>query len=288
VAQVTKQGFCFVFDRVTGKAVWPIEERAVPGSSIAPERTSPTQPFPTRPAPFERQGLTEDDLIDFTPELRAEARAILSQYHAGGLFMPFGEKPTTVLPSWVGGANWGGAAADPETGFLYIPSITALVSMALDQTGARKDAGDAPDEIAGRSTLVRGPRGLPLIKPPYGRITAIDLNTGDHVWMRPNGPGAKDTAAFAPYNQGWLGTNGRTGPLLTRSLLIMGEGPHSPAARKVLRAYDKATGEVRGEVALPDHTLGPPMTYTAGGRQFIVCGMGFRGTPHRLVALALP
>ncbi|MFA5964908.1 MAG: pyrroloquinoline quinone-dependent dehydrogenase [Sphingomonas sp.] len=289
IAQVTKHGFCFVFDRRTGRPVWPIEERSVPESAIAGEHSAKTQPFPTRPPPFERQGVTDDDLIDFTPELKDEARAILAGYNSGPLFTPLGPRPTTVLPSWVGGANWWGAAADPETGMLYVPSITALVSMALDPSGKRADVADGETEIAGQASVVRGPRGLPLLKPPYGRITAIDLNRGELRWTRPNAPGAMDLPMFKPFKTGWLGTTSRTGPLLTRTLLFLGEGPHSPRqSLKVLRAYDKATGEVRGEIELPDHTLGPPMTYMAGGRQFIVCGMGFRAAPHRLVALALP
>ncbi len=289
VAQLTKHGFCFVFDRATGEPVWPIEDRPVPPSGIRAERAAATQPFPSRPVPFERQGISEADLIDYTPELKAEAVEILKTYNAGPMFTPLGEKPTIVLPSWVGGANWWGAAFDPETGRLYIPSLTAPVAMALGQDGERLDAGDAPEEIAGRSTIVTGPRGLPLLKPPYGRITAMNLNTGDIDWVRANGPGAKDDPRFKPYNTGWLGTTARTGPLLTKTLLFMGEGPHDPRfTRKVLRAYDKTTGEPVAEISLPDNTHGPPMTYMAGGRQFIVCGMGFRNSPHRLVALALP
>jgi quinoprotein glucose dehydrogenase len=289
VAQITKHGFCFVFDRATGKPVWPIDERPVPASEIRAERAAATQPFPSRPPPFERQGLSADDLVDFTPEIKAEALAIRETLNAGPLFTPLGEKPTTVLPSWIGGANWWGAAADPETGMLYVPSITAVVQMALDQTGRRRGEGDTEEEIAGRAGVVVGPRGLPLVKPPYGRITAIDLNRGEIAWMRPNGPGATDDPRFRPFNLGWIGTNARTGPLLTKTLLFMGEGPHDPRfARKVLRAYDKATGAVVAEIPLPDNTHGPPMTYLSGGRQYIVCGMGFRNTPHRLVALALP
>jgi len=289
IAQVTKQGYCFVFDRRTGTPVWPIEERAVPPSPIAAERAAKTQPAPTRPPPFDRQGVRDDDLIDFTPELKAEARAILAGYDHGPVFTPLGTRPTIVLPSWVGGANWWGAAADPETGMLYVPSITAAVAMALDQNGKRTDAADGESEIAGQASVVRGPRGLPLVKPPYGRITAIDLNRGAIAWTRASAPGAKDAPQFKPYNPGWIGHSGRTGPLLTRTLLFLGEGPHRPEiARKVLRAWDKATGAVVAEVALPGHTHGPPMTYMAGGRQFIVCGMGFRDEPHRLVALALP
>jgi quinoprotein glucose dehydrogenase len=289
VAQMTKHGFCFVFDRATGDPVWPIEERPVPQSVIGPERTAATQPFPSWPKPYERQGLTEADLVDFTPEIKQEALAILRDLNAGPLFTPLGEKPTTVLPSWVGGANWWGAAVDPETGIVYIPSLTAVVQMALDQTGRRVGEGGGDEEIAGRAGIVTGPRGLPLVKPPYGRITAINLNSGEHVWMRPNGPGATDDPRFKPFNLGWIGTNARTGPLLTKTLLFMGEGPHDPRfAKKVLRAYDKATGDVIAEIPLPDYTHGPPMTYLSGGKQYIVCGMGFRNSPHRLVALALP
>jgi len=289
VAQLTKHGFCFVFDRRTGEPVWPIEERAVPVSEIKAEHAAPTQPFPTWPKPYERQGLSEADLVDFTPEIKAEAVEILKTYNAGPLFTPLGMRRTTVMPSWVGGANWWGAAADPETGIVYIPSITAVVAMALGQNGQRLDAPDGEEEVAGRASIVTGPRGLPLIKPPYGRITAIDLNTGEHLWMRPNAPGATEDARFKPFNLGWIGTTARTGPLLTKTLLFMGEGPHDPRnTKKVLRAFDKATGAVVAEVALPDNTHGPPMTYMAGGKQFIVCGMGFRNSPHRLVALALP
>lgn len=289
IAQLTKHGFCFVFDRATGEPVWPIVETPVPQSEIRIERTAATQPFPTKPAPYERQGLSEDDLVDFTPEIRSEALAILRTLNAGPLFTPLGERPTTVLPSWIGGANWWGSAVDPETGVIYVPSITAVVQMSLDQTGNRRGEGEGDEEIAGRAGVVVGPRGLPLIKPPYGRITAIDLNTGEHVWMKPNGPGATHDPRFAPFNLGWIGTTARTGPLLTKTLLFQGEGPHDPRfAKKVLRAWNKQTGAVIAEVELPDFTHGPPMTYQAGGRQFIVCGMGFRNSPHRLVALALP
>ncbi len=288
VAQLTKHGFCFVFDRATGEPVWPIEEKPVPQSTIRVEHTAATQPFPSKPAPYDRQGISDDDLVDFTPDLLAEAKAIRATLNAGPLFTPLGETPTTQLPGWVGGANWWGAAHDPETGVLYVPSVTMPVQMALDQTGRRKGEGDADTEIAGRAGLVAGPRGLPLVKPPYGRITAIDLNTGAHVWMRANGPGAADDPRFKPYNLGWIGTTARTGPLLTKTLLFMGEGPHDPRyAKRVLRAYDKASGAVVAEIPLPDFTHGPPMTCMAGGKQIIVCGMGFRNTPHRLVALAL-
>jgi quinoprotein glucose dehydrogenase len=288
VAQATKQGFLFVFDRLTGKPVWPIEERAVPPSEIPGERTSPTQPFPTRPAQFEPNGFSEDMLIDSTPEIRAEARAIMDRYVTGPLYTPYGRRQTIMRPAWLGGANWHGCGVDPETGIIYIPSQSSAASLALDDKGERVAGTDETEEIAGRSGVVRGPRGLPLMKPPYGRITAIDLNTGAHVWMKANGPGMYDDPAMKPYFSGWVGHNGRTGPLVTKTLLFVGEGPHEPRyGKRVLRAWDKATGDVVAEIALPGATLGPPMTYMADGRQFIVCGMGIGRQPHRLVALAL-
>lgn len=288
VAQVTKQGLCFVFDRVSGKPLWPIEERAVPQSTIPGEHSAPTQPFPTRPAPFEANGVTPEMLIDFSPELRAEARQILETYRYGPLYTPLDRRPTIVRPSWLGAANWQGAAVDPDSGVLYVPSQSAATALALDEHGAPALPDGARDtEIAGASVVVRGPRGLPLFKPPYGRISAIDLRRGELLWTRPNGPGATDSPALAPYRLGWIGSQQRAAPLLTRSLLFVGEGPHDRRyAQKVLRAYDKRSGEVKAEIALPGHTLGAPMSYAVGGRQFIVYAMGFRQRPHKLVALA--
>jgi quinoprotein glucose dehydrogenase len=289
VAQATKQGMLFVFDRVTGKPVWPIEERAVPQSTINGERTSPTQPFPTKPEPFEPNGIRDADLIDFTPELKSAAQDILKSYNAGPLYTPYSSKPTITRPAWTGGANWTGAAADPETGMIYIPSQNTVAAMALDQNGNRIAGSNETSEMAGSARVVSGPNGMPLTKPPYGRITAIDLNTGEHVWMKPNGPGATDSPELKPFDLGWIGSRQRAGPLLTKTLLFVGEGPHDPRyGKKVLRAYDKMTGEMVAEIALPSFTIGPPMTYMAGGKQFVVCGMGIRQDPHRLVALALP
>ncbi|KAJ8137948.1 hypothetical protein OY671_008839, partial [Metschnikowia pulcherrima] len=234
----TKQGFCFVFDRRDGKPVWPIEERPVPQSTIAGERTAATQPFPTKPPPFDRQGIGEDDSIDFTPASRDEARTISAKYSAGPSFTPSGTQPTLVSPSSVGGAHWWGAAADPDTGMPYVPSSTAPVSMASDGDGKRTDAAYGDSEIAGRASVVRGPGGSPSLKPPYGRITAIDLNRGAIAWTRANAPGARDSPMFRPYNPGWIGTTSRTGPSSTRTSSFSGEGPHSPAqSRKMLCAY---------------------------------------------------
>lgn len=300
VVQVTKQAFAFVFDRVSGKPVWPIEERPVPKSTVPGEWTSPTQPFPTKPAPFDRQGLTDDDLIDFTPELKAEAREIAKQWITGPMFTPPsvegaapGEtKGTMYLPGWVGGANWGGAAFDPESGTLYVPSVTfpwlgALVKgtgrFTYIQTRKRLDREPGP-----------GPRGLPITKPPYGRITAIDLNSGDHRWMAANGDGPRDHPALKALNLPPLGQPGRAAPLVTKSLLFVTEG--SAAGLSVppggggprLRAFDKRTGAVVAVIPLPAGATGAPMTYLHEGRQYVVVAVADTDHAPELVALALP
>jgi quinoprotein glucose dehydrogenase len=200
VVQVTKQAFAFVFDRTNGQPVWPIEERPVPRSDTPGERTSATQPFPTKPPPFDRQGVTVDDLIDFTPELRAQALQLVKQYRIGPLFTPpsiRGDGPdatkgTIQLPGSVGGADWQGAAFDPETGMFYVASITGpFVADLVKGDPARTDL----DYVPGRRAYPPGPQGLPLLKPPYGRITAIDLSKGDIAWMVPNGDGPRKPSA---------------------------------------------------------------------------------------------
>ncbi|MGI9629188.1 MAG: PQQ-binding-like beta-propeller repeat protein [Longimicrobiales bacterium] len=299
VVQVTKQAFAFVFDRVTGEPVWPIEDRPVPAGDVPGEWYAETQPFPTKPAPFDLQGITKDDLIDFTPELRAEAEEILDQFVYGPMFTPptvkdespGGTLGTILMPGWVGGANWNGAAADPETGMLYVPSVTspnvtALVAPNPDSMDHRY--------IRGLPREVPMPGGLPLLKPPYGRVTAIDLNTGDDVWMTPNGPGPRDHPALQGLDLPWLGQRGRPAPLLTSTLLFIGEG--STAALSILpiaggdafRAYDKATGEPVWETHLEAGTSGAPMTYAVDGRQFIVVAIGDDETRGQFVALAIP
>jgi quinoprotein glucose dehydrogenase len=197
VAQVSKQGYCYVFNRETGEPVWPIEDRPAPKSDVPGEWTSPTQPHPTKPPAFERQGITEDDLIDFTPELFAEAKEILKDYVYGPLFTPpslAGDtKGTILMPGPAGGANWGGAAFDPETQILYVPSMTLPFTIAVGP--ADKNRSNFDYMIAGGG-VTPGPQGLPLLKPPYGRITAIDLNKGDFVWQVPHGDGPVDHPAL--------------------------------------------------------------------------------------------
>ena len=310
VVQVTKQAFAFVFDRVTGEPVWPIEERPVPQSATPGEATSPTQPFPTKPPAFDRQGATIENLIDFTPELRAEALEIVERYTIGPMFTPpsvRGDGPddnqgTIQLPGSQGGADIQGAALDPETGYLYIPSITSpFVADIIEGNPDRTNLAF----IKGRRQWIGGPRGLPLFKPPYGRITAIDLNTGESVWMVPNGWGPHDHPAIAHLNLGRLGSPGRPGPLLTKSLLFIGEGSNVgiEAGGRVMdgmpleivtnygepwfRAYDKRTGDVVWERELPAGTTGVPMTYLHEGKQYVVVPIGGRDVPGQWVALSL-
>ncbi len=287
IVQLTKHGFAFVFDRVTGEPVWPIEERPVPASPIETEHASPTQPYPSLPAAFDRQGLSEDDVINFTPELEEQARRMLARVEHGPLFTPIGERLTALMPGVIGGANWTGGAFDPETGLLYVASSTASIGVVLGPAGEIET--DFSHEIAGGSRM-EGPLGLPLMQPPYGRITAIDLNTGQHVWMTPNGNGPRAHPALADLELGPLGSAGRAAALVTRTLLFLGEGPQDPLgyAEPMFRAFDKETGEVVWEFELPDHVLGAPMTYTLDGAQYVVVTTGFRAHPHRMIAFALP
>ncbi len=310
VAQLTKQAFAYVFDRVTGEPVWPIEERPVPRSEIPGEWTSPTQPFPTRPPAFDRQGATVDNLIDFTPELREEALEIVSRYTMGPLFTPpgivsddpNGSRGTIQLPGSQGGANVQGAAFDPETGYLFIPSITApFVADILEGNPEHTNL----RYVAGRRMWIGGPRGLPLFKPPYGRITAIDMNRGEIVWQVANGDGPRDHPAIRHLELGPLGNQGRPSPLVTKALLFVGESSgFTGLVRRVprdmppeyapnygepwFRAYDKATGEIVWEVELPAKTTGGPMSYLHNGKQYIVVAIGDRQHAAELIAFALP
>ena len=302
VVQLTKQAIAYVFDRVTGEPIWPIVERAVAGSNTPGEWIAPTQPFPTKPAPFDRHGVTEDDVIDFMPELRAEALEILKPYILGPIFTPPSirsddpedTKGTFQLPGSVGGAEWGGAGFDPETGMLYIPSVTA--GFVADLTPGNPDRMNVRF-TRGNREFIAGPRGLPLTKPPYGRITAIDMNTGEHVWMVPNGDGPRQHPDLAHLNLPPLGQPGRSMTLLTRSLLFVSEGDPimvrtppgaGPDAGKRLRAYDKTSGAVVWETEFAAGTNGSPITYLHDGKQYIVLPIGSLDHPGEWIALALP
>lgn len=282
VAQTTKQGFVFVFDRVTGAPVWPIEERPVRQGSVPGEQLSPTQPFPQRPAPFEMQGISSETLIDFTPQLRAEALQLLESLDYGPLYTPPSLRGTVNFPGWFGGGGWQGAAVDPETGIMYVPSGSAPMVVQL----VAPDAAESDfDFVRGGRTSAPSPSGLPLTKPPYGRITAIDLNTGEHLWMVPHGEGIRERImAAGVQDPGPVGSSSRTGPLLTKTLLILGQEDNG---RYVIRAYDKATGNVLREIDLPLPPGGTPMSYMAGGRQFVAVAVG-AGQDARLMSFALP
>jgi quinoprotein glucose dehydrogenase len=295
VAQVSKQGFCYVFDRMTGNPIWPIEERPVPKSMVPGERTSPTQPFPTKPAPFDRQGVTENDVVDFTPELRKQAMAVLEKYNYGALFTPPSlEKPTIEMPGIAGGASWSGAAFDPETGILYVSSVTLPYVATLSKLSVPNV------NYFGRMTPVETLQGVPLWKPPYGRLTAIDLNTGDHRWITLAGDLAWSNPVLKQLGLHSLGRPARGHVLLTKTLLIVGQeggthreggGPEKVPDFEVsdpkLGAYDKATGKVVGEIALPRNATGAPMTYMLNGTQFIVVPTGGSNLPAELIALRL-
>jgi quinoprotein glucose dehydrogenase len=296
VVQLTKQAFAYVFDRATGEPVWPMEERTVPASDVPGELAFPTQPFPTKPPAFDVQGITSNDLIDFTPELRAKALEAIKPFRIGGLYTPgsLGQDPggtrgTIVVPGFGGGANWESGAADPETGFVYVGSVTgpSVIALAEPQPNAQNSR-----YISGGGLPLPRIEGLPLMKPPYGRITAYDMNRGEIAWQVPNGgtpPEIRDNPALRGVTIPRTGSPSRAGLLVTRTLLFAGEGW---GGEPIFRAYDKATGEIIWETEIPaGPQAGLPMTYMHEGRQYIVFTSGRPGddpTPAQLVAYALP
>jgi quinoprotein glucose dehydrogenase len=282
VVAISKQGFSYVFDRVTGEPVWPIEERAVPASSVPGEKLSPTQPFPTKPAPFEPQGITDETLIDFTVELRNEALQNIEKFDYGPLFTPPSLRGTINFPGWAGGGEWHGASFDPDTGLYYIPSASSPIVVQLVEADP---AESNLKYVRGGASSVGGPQGLPLTKPPYGRITAINLNTGEHEWMVPHGEGIRQKIIdMGILDPGPVGSQSRTGPVLTKTLLFLAQ---SDGPRNLLRAFDKASGEIVHEIDLPLPPSGTPMTYMAGGKQYLAIAVG-GGQDSRIVTLALP
>jgi len=294
VMAVTKQSFIYTFDRETGEPIWPIEERPVPAGDVPREWYSVTQPFPTRPAAFDRQGFTEADLIDFTPELRARALEAIEGFRLSpNLFTPpslseaaDGTRGLLSLPSSTGGANWEGSAMDPETGIIYVPSRTQLQSLSL----AKNEASDIDLSINGS---VRVPRidGLEIVKPPYGRVTAIDMNSGEHLWWVANAA-TPERIANHPLLQGVdlpdTGIPTRAGVLLTKTLLFVGEGIGTADASPRMRVINKQTGEVITVLELPDNQTGLPFTYEHDGKQYLAMFVGGRSSPAQLVAYALP
>jgi quinoprotein glucose dehydrogenase len=319
LAQPTKQGWVYVFDRATGQPVWPIEERPAPKGEVPGEWYSPTQPFPTKPPAFDRQGVSLDDLIDFTPELKAQAVEFVSKYKIGPIFTApvvskwDGPRATLILPAATGGANWQGGSYDPDTKIMYVFSNTQASALGLVPPDERRKSdmnfltGQAPDPskpgaatgptvgAGGESSNGLFVQGLPIIKPPYGRITAIDLNKGELVWQVAHGE-TPDSVRNHPALKGLTiprtGRDGRIGTLVTKSLVIAGEGGFYtlPDGRRgaMLRAYDKATGKDAGEVYMPAPQTGSPMTYMLNGKQYLVLAIGGGNYSAELVAYRLP
>jgi quinoprotein glucose dehydrogenase len=307
VAQATKQGWVYVFDRATGEPVWPIEERPVEKGDVPGEWYAPTQPFVTKPPPFDRQGVSIDDLIDFTPELRAEAVTLVERFKVGPLFTPpvvsrwEGPLATLMLPNITGGANWQGGSLDPETNYFYVFSNTGISAVALvpgeraksDMRYVRGFASDPADTSGRPSFPTLTVQGLPLVKPPYGRITALDLNAGTLAWQIAHGdtPDAvRDHPALKDLTIPRTGRQGRIGVLTTKTLVIAGEGgmnttPYGRGA--MLRAYDKTAGGEVGAVYMPAPQTGSPMTYEFDGRQYITVSVGGPGFPGELIAYRL-
>jgi quinoprotein glucose dehydrogenase len=289
VVQLTKQGFAFAFDRVTGKPIWPIEERAVPASDVEGEHAWPTQPFPTKPPAISEQGVTLDDAFDLTPALKAAAQKELGKYRIGPLFTPPSLRGTVQRPGLIGGANWGGGAFDPSSAVLFVktsnqPNIARLGKPDRSDANPRASEVDAELTRVGE-TSAEFMDGLPLLKPPYGHLTAIDLNHGTIKWRVPFG----DTPALRRHPllkdvplPPALGAPGAPGVVATAAGLVIGGG-----GDLALHAIDAATGSEVWHAGLPRRVNGTPMTYrSSGGRQFIVVATG-GGEDASLVAFAL-
>jgi quinoprotein glucose dehydrogenase len=358
VLAMTKAAMMYVFDRVTGQPVWPIEERPVPKGDVPREWYSPTQPFPTKPPPYDLQGVTEDALIDFTPELRAQALKNVAKYKLGPIFTPpVLSKVEGPLGSFrsSGGTNWPGGSYDPETHVAFIPSFKSFPTVGLmpppnrefsdadyvegfaDRgvryvTGPGEDAGaDAPPPGAGRGAAADGaaagrgrgadaaagrgrggapetppaaaaegagglnPQGLPLLKPPYGKITAIDMDKGEFIWQTPHGE-TPDAVRNSPVLRGLniprTGQAGAVGALVTKTLVIAGDPQATVTASHprgaMLRAYDKATGKEVGAVFMAAPQSGTPMTYMQNGKQYIVVAISGGVYTGEYLALRLP
>jgi quinoprotein glucose dehydrogenase len=330
VAETSKHAFLYVFDRVTGQPVFPIEERPVPKGDVPGEWYSPTQPFPTRPPAHDYQGVTIDNLIDFTPELRAEAMQIVSKYKLGPIFTPtVVSKTDGPIASFrsSGGTNWPGGSYDPETHIAYMPSFTSLVPIGLlpppnrefsdadyvegdARVGVRYVAG--PGENVGADAapsaphLVDGappppsrasinPQGLPLMKPPYGRITAIDLNKGEFVWQIAHGETPdfiRNHPALRGVNIPRTGQAGYSGVLVTKTLVIAADPQFTTTSSHprgaMLHAYDKATGREVGAAYMPAPQSGSPMTYSVNGRQYILIAISAGAYSGEYLAFTLP
>ena len=290
VIQLTKQSYAFVFDRETGEPHWPIHEINVPKSDVPGEWTSPTQPIPSLPEAYDRSGVSRNDLIDYTPEISQAVENLIKDYRLGPLYTPpslaeskDGTKGTLSLPFPTGGSNWEGGAYDPETNLLYVPSQTRLALLSL------KDGDESTDV---RYVASNSPKlevfGIPIAKPPWGRITAIDMSSGKIKWSVANGE-TPEAIINNPYLKGVeiprTGKATRAGLLLTKTLLFAGEGF---GGDPVFRAHDKYNGKIISEIVLPGSQSSPPSTYMINNRQFIIMTISDGKSPAELIALSLP
>ncbi|HLJ22977.1 MAG TPA: pyrroloquinoline quinone-dependent dehydrogenase [Candidatus Acidoferrales bacterium] len=322
VAQPTKQAYLYVFNRENGQPIWPMPETPVPQGDVPGEWYSPTQPIPSKPPAFDNQGISSDSLINFTPALHAEAEDLVSKYRIGPLFTPpsvskaGGPLATIVSPGALGGANWPGGSYDPETHTVYVYSRSDISALGLvpspnakisDMEYVQGTAGFEPhagrpmgapplpaaNPESGEPVLLV--RGLPLLKPPYGRITAINLDKGEIVWQVAHGQtpdNVRNSPALAGLNIPRTGSTGLIGVLTTKSLVIAGEAINvtlpSGTRGAMLRAYDKATGKDAGAVYMPAPQSGSPMTYMLNGQQYVVVAVSGPGYPGELIAYRLP
>ncbi len=298
----TKQTYMFVLDRQTGEPIWPIPEVPVQAGDVPGEWYAPTQPIPSKPPPVDEIDLNEDLLVDYTPELRQRAGEIYGRHTIGWLYdPPTVARPdmlgTLQLPNSTGGVNWPGGAADPETGFFYIYTKTQIGALGLVNDPDRSDMDfirGRPDGVNFRdaSTSIDG---FPMIKPPWGRITAIDMNVGEIAWQIPHGE-APDNIRNHPLlggqDIGRTGWPGRVGVLVTKNLVIAGESgsytTDTGDTGAMLRAYDKATGDEVGAVYMTAPQSGSPMTYAVDGQQYVVVATSGGGQSGTLLAYTLP
>ena len=331
LAQPTKQSWLYVLNRETGQPIWPIEEKPVEQSDVPGEKTALTQPFVTKPPAYGRNGFSKDDIINFTPALRAEGEKVVAQYKIGPIFTPpvlsklDGPLSTLAIGLSIGGTNWAGGSYDPETHMFYVFSqgLVGLLGLVKPNPGqsdmdwilgrARPPAataaagggrGGAPGRGPGRGPVDVGGegggggapnvQGLSLIKPPYGSISAIDLNKGEIAWQIAHGEtpdNVKNHPALKGVDIPRTGRPGVIGTLVTKTLVVAGEGGFAttPAGRgAMLRAYDKTNGKEVGAVYMPAPQTGSPMTYSVNGQQYIVVAVSGPGAPGQFIAYKLP